>query len=509
MSAPSPAPSPKHNNKEPVVNDPHLDHVGGLSCPPLTLTLTLGKPGLVPKGGLELEGGLKGKKKHSAKAPGGDGEVKKDVKNDFGAHAADAGFHEAGAAARNDDESEPGPSEEEQEADLLMLLTQDGDKHDQQQQQQHSFRSRHHTRKRVTSTNVAFRKHATPDGAANAGAAAAAAVAAAGAVADTSLLHQTHPSTSMNKAKSTKKQTSKTPTTSSTLGYRGVSYAKHHKKYMAYVNHLKRQIHLGCYATPLEAAYVRDRAWKDLNKDPDMLNFAVDSAVPEEFAASVEQVRSIIKTTRATAEQRSAKKSVRAKKPKSKLPSSDQQLQQLAHVAAGAAGSALGVGPIITKKRSAGRRPIKVPKRMIDDIANGHEYENALTTAVEKNLRQYDQNMEDVNGVDVVTTHGNAHIPIATAGVNAVSASAAAGAGAGAGAISAPRFHAVDAIPRVPPPMPSDNFHLPPPSPPPPSARGGGDDDDDDNNNNNNNDDDDDDNARKSMLAEFRNTENW
>eukprot|EP01084_Bolivina_argentea_P115808 205871_1 len=161
-----------------------------------------------------------------------------------------------------------------------MLLTQDGDKHDQQQQQQHSFRSRHHTRKRVTSTNVAFRKHATPDGAANAGAAAAA-VAAAGAVADTSLLHQTHPSTSMNKAKSTKKQTSKTPTTSSTLGYRGVSYAKHHKKYMAYVNHLKRQIHLGCYATPLEAAYVRDRAWKDLNKDPDMLNFAVDSAVPE------------------------------------------------------------------------------------------------------------------------------------------------------------------------------------------------------------------------------------
>ncbi|XRA98883.1 AP2/ERF domain-containing protein [Pycnococcus provasolii] len=76
--------------------------------------------------------------------------------------------------------------------------------------------------------------------------------------------------------------------------YRGVSYAKElQNKYRAFVHCNRKKIHLGAYETAMEAAFVRDRVWRDLAKDPAMLNFKETVPVPAQFSASVHAMRNI------------------------------------------------------------------------------------------------------------------------------------------------------------------------------------------------------------------------
>ena len=73
----------------------------------------------------------------------------------------------------------------------------------------------------------------------------------------------------------------------SSSSYRGVSKNKAKRKFEAQVSHNSQRIYLGTYETAEEAAFVRDRAWRDLNKDSALLNFDDTVQVPKEYHSSV------------------------------------------------------------------------------------------------------------------------------------------------------------------------------------------------------------------------------
>lgn len=75
----------------------------------------------------------------------------------------------------------------------------------------------------------------------------------------------------------------------SNSGYRGVSLLKGRNKFEAwvYAQGNSKRIYLGIYDNAEEAAFVRDRAWRDVGKDLSMLNFNDEVPIPQEYLASV------------------------------------------------------------------------------------------------------------------------------------------------------------------------------------------------------------------------------
>ena len=70
-------------------------------------------------------------------------------------------------------------------------------------------------------------------------------------------------------------------------GYHGVHWDSSNHKYMARIWHNKKDIYVGSSADAKEAAFMRDRAWRDLGKNPSKLNFDDTVPIPNEYLASV------------------------------------------------------------------------------------------------------------------------------------------------------------------------------------------------------------------------------
>ena len=69
--------------------------------------------------------------------------------------------------------------------------------------------------------------------------------------------------------------------------YSGVYWNSSHKKYMSLLYHNGKRIYFGSSADAKEAAFMRDRAWRDLGKHPTLLNFDDTVQIPNEYLASV------------------------------------------------------------------------------------------------------------------------------------------------------------------------------------------------------------------------------
>ena len=81
------------------------------------------------------------------------------------------------------------------------------------------------------------------------------------------------------------------PTAASSPAYRGVSWSQRDRVFRAQVRHNNKHLHVGQSADAKEAAFMRDRAWRDLGKDPSELNFDDTVTIPDEYLASVAKAR--------------------------------------------------------------------------------------------------------------------------------------------------------------------------------------------------------------------------
>ena len=69
--------------------------------------------------------------------------------------------------------------------------------------------------------------------------------------------------------------------------YRGVFWNKQIKTFQVQIWHHGKTLYVGISADAKEAAFMRDRAWRDLGKDRSKLNFDDTVPVPNEYLASV------------------------------------------------------------------------------------------------------------------------------------------------------------------------------------------------------------------------------
>ena len=69
--------------------------------------------------------------------------------------------------------------------------------------------------------------------------------------------------------------------------YRGVSWSQRDRVFRAQVGHNMKALYVGQSTDAKEAAFMRDRVWRDLGKDPNLLNFDDTVTIPDEYLASV------------------------------------------------------------------------------------------------------------------------------------------------------------------------------------------------------------------------------
>ena len=77
-------------------------------------------------------------------------------------------------------------------------------------------------------------------------------------------------------------------------GYHGVHWHKPKKRFEAWLRNGGKRLYLGIYDNAEEAAFVYDRAWRDLGNDPLLLNFDDTVPIPQEYLASVADASSKI-----------------------------------------------------------------------------------------------------------------------------------------------------------------------------------------------------------------------
>ncbi|XRB07444.1 AP2/ERF domain-containing protein [Pycnococcus provasolii] len=77
------------------------------------------------------------------------------------------------------------------------------------------------------------------------------------------------------------------PTTAPSSGYQGVYWNENDRVFRAQIRHNNKHLHVGRSADAKEAAFMRDRAWRDLGKNPSKLNFDDTVTIPDEYLASV------------------------------------------------------------------------------------------------------------------------------------------------------------------------------------------------------------------------------
>ncbi|XRA97566.1 AP2/ERF domain-containing protein [Pycnococcus provasolii] len=86
------------------------------------------------------------------------------------------------------------------------------------------------------------------------------------------------------------------PTAASSPGYRGVSLSQKNRVFQARIWHNKKDIYVGQSTDAKEAAFMRDRAWRDLGKDPSQLNFDDTVPIPNEYLASIAYASKMVAT---------------------------------------------------------------------------------------------------------------------------------------------------------------------------------------------------------------------
>ncbi|XRB21124.1 MYB transcription factor [Pseudoscourfieldia marina] len=81
------------------------------------------------------------------------------------------------------------------------------------------------------------------------------------------------------------------PTAASSSRYQGVYWDETNRVFRAQIRHNMKNISVGSSADAKEVAFMRDRAWRDLGKDPSKLNFDDTVTIPDEYLASVAKAR--------------------------------------------------------------------------------------------------------------------------------------------------------------------------------------------------------------------------
>mmetsp|Transcript_5744 Transcript_5744/g.12937 ORF Transcript_5744/g.12937 Transcript_5744/m.12937 type:complete len:185 (-) Transcript_5744:79-633(-) len=90
------------------------------------------------------------------------------------------------------------------------------------------------------------------------------------------------------------------PTAASSSGYHGVFWDVNYSVFRAKIHHNGKQHHVGRSADAKEAAFMRDRAWRDLGKDPSKLNFDDKVPIPKKYLASVAKASKMVASKLAT-----------------------------------------------------------------------------------------------------------------------------------------------------------------------------------------------------------------
>ena len=86
----------------------------------------------------------------------------------------------------------------------------------------------------------------------------------------------------------------------SSAGYHGVTWNNHDQRFVARLLHNGKQVYVGLSADAKEAAFMRDRAWRDLGKDPSKLNFDDKVPIPKKYLASVAKASKMVASKLAT-----------------------------------------------------------------------------------------------------------------------------------------------------------------------------------------------------------------
>ena len=73
--------------------------------------------------------------------------------------------------------------------------------------------------------------------------------------------------------------------------YRGVFWSKNNEGFEAQIKYKGKTLYVGASADAKEAAFMRDRACRDLGKNPKFLNFDDTVPIPDEYLASVAKAR--------------------------------------------------------------------------------------------------------------------------------------------------------------------------------------------------------------------------
>ena len=82
--------------------------------------------------------------------------------------------------------------------------------------------------------------------------------------------------------------------------YRGVYWDHNLQKFRAQLRHNSKQLYVGSSADAKEAAFMRDRAWRDLGKDLSKLNFDDTVPIPKKYLASVAKASKMVASKLAT-----------------------------------------------------------------------------------------------------------------------------------------------------------------------------------------------------------------
>ena len=110
-------------------------------------------------------------------------------------------------------------------------------------------------------------------------------------------------------------------------GYHGVHWHKPKKKFEAWLRNGGKKLYLGIYDNAEEAAFVYDRAWRDLGNDPLLLNFDDTVPIPQEYLASVADASSKIAALLANREAQKRRASERKKSVANYAPAAREEVQ--------------------------------------------------------------------------------------------------------------------------------------------------------------------------------------
>ena len=110
-------------------------------------------------------------------------------------------------------------------------------------------------------------------------------------------------------------------------GYHGVHWHKPKKRFEAWLRNGGKRLYLGIYDNAEEAAFVYDRAWRDLGNDPLLLNFDDTVPIPQEYLASVADASSKIAAFLANREAQKQRASERKKSVANYAPAAREEVQ--------------------------------------------------------------------------------------------------------------------------------------------------------------------------------------